>query len=112
MIGLLLSALDPFKMILLWGLKKIPLLLEIPALKDHLSVSGTRKALRRGTAHKRFQTFIKQRAAVGKHVDRQVVFCSLVCHARVKSDTNSIKLRVHAVKCLRVPTVYRDEPVN
>ena len=37
MIGLLLSALDPFKMILLWGLKKIPLLLEIPALKDHLS---------------------------------------------------------------------------
>ena len=36
MIGLLLSALDPFKMILLWGLKKIPLLLEIPALKDHL----------------------------------------------------------------------------
>ena len=39
MIGLLLSALDPFKMILLWGLKKIPLLLEIPALKDHLSVN-------------------------------------------------------------------------
>ena len=37
MIGLLLSALDPFKMILLWGLKKIPLLLEIPALKDHLT---------------------------------------------------------------------------
>ena len=40
MIGLLLSALDPFKMILLWGLKKIPLLLEIPALKDHLSAVG------------------------------------------------------------------------
>ena len=38
MIGLLLSALDPFKMILLWGLKKIPLLLEIPALKDHLRI--------------------------------------------------------------------------
>ena len=37
MIGLLLSALDPFKMIFLWGFKKIPLLLEIPALKDHLS---------------------------------------------------------------------------
>ena len=32
MIGLLLSALDPFKMTLLWGLKKIPLLLENPAL--------------------------------------------------------------------------------
>ena len=40
MIGLLLSALDPFKMILLWGLKKIPLLLEIPALKDHLTLAG------------------------------------------------------------------------
>ena len=38
MIGLLLSALDPFKTILLWGLKKIPLLLENPALKDHLNV--------------------------------------------------------------------------
>ena len=36
MIGLLLSALNPFKMILFWGLKKIPLLLEIPTLKDHL----------------------------------------------------------------------------
>ena len=38
MIGLLLSALNPFKMILFWGLKKIPLLLEIPTLKDHLSL--------------------------------------------------------------------------
>ena len=37
MIGLLLSALNPFKMILFWGLKKIPLLLEIPTLKDHLT---------------------------------------------------------------------------
>ena len=37
MIGLLLSALNPFKMILFWGLKKIPLLLEIPTLKDHLN---------------------------------------------------------------------------
>ena len=35
-IGLLLSALSPFKMILFWGLKKTPLLLENPALKDHL----------------------------------------------------------------------------
>ena len=43
MIGLLLSALDPFKMILLWGLKKIPLLLEIPALKDHLTFRRRRK---------------------------------------------------------------------
>ena len=38
MIGLLLSALNAFKMILFWGLKKIPLLLEIPTLKDHLSL--------------------------------------------------------------------------
>ena len=37
LIGLLLSALNRFKMILFWGLKKIPLLLEIPTLKDHLS---------------------------------------------------------------------------
>ena len=42
MIGLLLSALDPFKMILLWGLKKIPLLLENPALKDHLTTFAAR----------------------------------------------------------------------
>ena len=40
MIGLLLSALNPFKMILFWGLKKIPLLLEIPTLKDHLREHG------------------------------------------------------------------------
>jgi hypothetical protein len=40
LIGLLLSALNLFKMILFWGLKKIPLLLEIPTLKDHLSFSG------------------------------------------------------------------------
>ena len=38
MIGLLLSALNPFKMILFWGLKKIPLFLEIPTLKDHLTL--------------------------------------------------------------------------
>ena len=36
LIGLLLWALNPFKMILFWGLKKIPLLLKIPTLKDHL----------------------------------------------------------------------------
>jgi hypothetical protein len=35
LIGLLLSALNPFKIILFWGLKKMPLLLEIPTLKDH-----------------------------------------------------------------------------
>ena len=37
LIGLLLWALNPFKMILFWGLKKFPLRLEIPTLKDHLS---------------------------------------------------------------------------
>ena len=36
LIGLLLWALNPFKMILFWGLKKFPLRREIPALKDHL----------------------------------------------------------------------------
>jgi hypothetical protein len=40
LIGLLLWALNPFKMILFWGLKKIPLLLKIPALKDHLTAEG------------------------------------------------------------------------
>ena len=43
LIGLLLSALSPFKMILFWGLKKTPLLLENPALKDHLKKSAQRK---------------------------------------------------------------------
>ena len=42
MIGLLLSALDPFKIILFWGSKKIPLLLEIPALKHHLTAHRCR----------------------------------------------------------------------
>ncbi len=37
LIGLLIWALNPFKMILFWGLKKIPLRLEIPTLKDHLT---------------------------------------------------------------------------
>ena len=37
MIGLLLWALNPFKMILFWGLKKFPLRREIPTLKDHLT---------------------------------------------------------------------------
>ena len=45
MIGLLLSALNPFKMILFWGLKKIPLLLEIPTLKDHLTMEELDDAL-------------------------------------------------------------------
>ena len=31
-------------MILLWGLKKIPLLLEIPALKDHLKYTTPRQS--------------------------------------------------------------------
>ena len=59
MIGLLLSALNPFKMILFWGLKKIPLLLEIPTLKDHLTktrrgsfvVMSKRTGFRRSLAH-------------------------------------------------------------
>ena len=34
-------------MILLWGLKKIPLLLEIPALKDHLSLARLLALLQR-----------------------------------------------------------------
>ena len=38
LIGLLLWALNPFKMILFWGLKKFPLRREIPALKDHLTL--------------------------------------------------------------------------
>ena len=42
LIGLLLWALNPFKMILFWGLKKIPLLLKIPTLKDHLRRNGKR----------------------------------------------------------------------
>jgi hypothetical protein len=45
LIGLLLSALNPFKMILFWGLKKIPLLLEIPTLKDHLKKNMVKPAL-------------------------------------------------------------------
>ena len=40
LIGLLLWALNPFKMILFWGLKKFPLRREIPALKDHLNFPG------------------------------------------------------------------------
>ena len=36
----MLCALNPFKMILFWGLKKFPLRREIPALKDHLNVNG------------------------------------------------------------------------
>ena len=47
MIGLLLSALNPFKMILFWGLKKIPLLLEIPTLKDHLKKKQRKKEKKR-----------------------------------------------------------------
>jgi hypothetical protein len=38
LIGLLLSALNPFKMILFWGLKKFPLRREFPTLKDHLTL--------------------------------------------------------------------------
>ena len=50
MIGLLLSALNPFKMILFWGLKKIPLLLEIPTLKDHLIEHQHKKAVQKKAA--------------------------------------------------------------
>ena len=49
MIGLLLSALSPFKMILFWGLKKTPLLLENPALKDHLRFWASARARSRRT---------------------------------------------------------------
>ena len=34
----MLWALNPFKMILFWGLKKFPLRREIPTLKDHLTL--------------------------------------------------------------------------
>ena len=40
LIGLLLWALNPFKMILFWGLKKFPLRREFPTLKDHLSAKA------------------------------------------------------------------------